>query len=262
VLSWNVHGLPYPLTNNRDLRMKRIAERIEAERPDVVALQESWPGSVGPLEAALRSYSMHYAPTSFGNASGGLIFLVRREGAFRADGPSLRFHPYSRYAPWYRIWEADGLAGKGALFLPVVREDGTRVWIVNTHLQARYGTRDYRVVRRAQLRELRSWIDSLGDTQPVVIAGDLNTSARIDVVYDELDSIGIDHAFLLHESSTTTKTYPPGSTKGWIDYVLVRPHPFTSRGNITLIKNERKDYPYSDHNGLMLDLELLPPPRK
>ena len=239
--------------------MKNIAERIEVEQADVVALQEAWPGSIGPLVSGLRSYSIHYARTTFGNAAGGLVLLVRRDGAFRAEDDSLRFRRFSVSAPWFRIWEADGLAGKGALLLPVVREDGTRLWIVTTHLQARYGPRDYRRVRRAQLRELASWMDALGGDEPVVLAGDLNTPARIDPVYDELESLGVDHAWLLHENGTTTKYHPPHSTRGWIDYVLVRSFPFESRGKASLIRNERRDKPYSDHNALVIDIELFPP---
>jgi endonuclease/exonuclease/phosphatase family metal-dependent hydrolase len=239
--------------------MKRIAERIEAEKPDVVALQEAWPGSMAILESGLPSYSLHYTRTMFGNAAGGLVLLVRRDGRFRAEEASLRFRSFSESGPFYRIWEADGLAGKGAVFLSIVREDGTRLWIVTTHLQARYGPRDYRRVRRAQLRELKSWIDSLGGQEPVVLAGDLNTPARIDPVYDELESIGVDHAWHLHENGTTTKPHPPHSTAGWIDYVLLRPHPYESRGTASLIRNERRDHPYSDHNALVLDLELFRP---
>jgi endonuclease/exonuclease/phosphatase family metal-dependent hydrolase len=251
--------LPFPFSENRTGRLKNIAERIEAGKPDVVALQEAWPGSIGPLSSGLRSYSLHYAPTTFGNAAGGLVLLVRRDGAFRAEEASLRFREFSDSAPFYRIWEADGVAGKGALFLPVVREDGTRLWLVTTHLQARYGPRDYRRIRRAQMRELKSWIESLGGREPVLIAGDLNTPARIDPVYDELESIGVDHAWLLHENGTTTKAHPPNSTRGWIDYVLVRSHPFVSRGTASLIRNERRDHPYSDHNALVIDIELFRP---
>jgi endonuclease/exonuclease/phosphatase family metal-dependent hydrolase len=259
LLTWNVHGLPYPFTQNRAARLKRIAERIESEQPDVALLQEAWPGSIGPLTDGLANYSTLYAPTSLGSAAGGLVVLVRRSGRFRADEPALRFRPYTTYAPLYRFWEADGLAGKGAVFLPLVRADGQRIWIVNTHLQARYGSRDYRVIRRAQLRELRRWIDALGEKEPVLVAGDFNTPARIDPAYAELQSIGIDHAWLLHESGTRTTNYPLHSTAGWIDYVLLRGGPFESRGGVRLIENERIDHPYSDHSAIVADIELFLP---
>lgn len=258
LISWNVHGLPWPITQNLTLRMQAIAERIEAEEPDVVAFQEAWPGSLGSLEAGLPSYTLHYSPTTFGNASGGLVILLRNGGALRADATSLQFRSFSRYGALHRFWEADGLAGKGALFLPLEAGDGTRIWIVNTHLQARYGSRDYRVVRRAQLRELAAWLDSLGSEDPVVIAGDFNTPARIDPAYAELAAIGVDHAWLLHESGTKTTNYPIHSTAGWIDYVLMRSGRFESCGDVRLIENERADVPYSDHSGLVADIVLGP----
>ena len=44
VLSWNLHGLPWPLSKDPRGRLQRAGAKIRELAPDIVMLQEIWSG--------------------------------------------------------------------------------------------------------------------------------------------------------------------------------------------------------------------------
>lgn len=72
-------------------------------------------------------------------------------------------------------WDYD--ADKGAALVQVDK-NGTRTWVVGTHLQAdqsNTSTDTTQATRLEQLREIRGWVDGIaGTSAPVLIGGDLN----------------------------------------------------------------------------------------
>jgi endonuclease/exonuclease/phosphatase family metal-dependent hydrolase len=255
LLSWNVHGLPYPVTRNRAHRMQRIGERIAAEKADVAVLQEVWPGALTPLVSAAAGYSAHFVPTFFGSPSGGLVVLVRDGAGWSVDAGSLRFRAYSRWGARRKVWEGDGIAGKGALFVALDDASGRRLWIAATHLQSRYGSSDYANVRLWQVRELGRWLGELAD--PVLVAGDFNTPATEAQGYQAISALGIDLTQDVRHRTGAVTNYPLHSTAAWIDFVLLRPgNARLERSSLRLIENERIDHPYSDHSALVADVDL------
>lgn len=254
ILSWNVHGLPWPVTRHRPLRMRRIGERIAAERVDIALVQEVWAGAVRPLREAARGYRALFVPTVLGSATGGLVALVREGSGFAVD--PLRFRRFARHAPKRRLREGDALAGKGALFLTLTHAaSARRILVVNTHLQARYRPNDYAWIRLAQARELGEWL--AGEEGPVLVAGDFNTPARESLIYDNIASLGVDLTAEERNRSGAVTNYPVHSDAAWIDYVLLRPGAAAwSASPLRLIENERIDHPYSDHSALVVDVEL------
>jgi len=257
ILSWNVHGLPSPFSKHRAQRLRRIAAQIATEKPDLLALQEVWAGSLRLLLPSCPGYAARFVRARNGGASGGLLLLVREGGDWTIDEHTLRFRRFSHYAPRHRVWEADGLAGKGAAFLCLDhRADRGRLWLVNTHLQSRYRSNAYVTVRRAQLHELGRWVHELGESAPVVLAGDFNTPADGDPLYEGVASLGVDVTAGSRRRGDVTH-HPAQSAAGWIDYVLVRP-PAGGRaaGRTRLIENVASDDPYSDHAGLVADVEV------
>jgi endonuclease/exonuclease/phosphatase family metal-dependent hydrolase len=260
ILSWNVHGLPWPITSDRALRMQRIGERMVAEKPDVAVIQEAWPGTITPLLAAAPGYSAHYVESGLGSPAGGLAIFVRHGADWSLDETSLRFRAFTSYAPWHRLWEGDAIAGKGALFAALVhRTSQKRLWIAATHLQARYGLLHYVDVRLAQLRELGTWLRDFEES--VVIAGDFNTPSGEEAVYPALAALGIDISVRERERTGVGTKVPTTawSLPAWIDYVLVRPGSMRyRRSKVRLIQNERMDVPYSDHSALVADITFGP----
>jgi endonuclease/exonuclease/phosphatase family metal-dependent hydrolase len=258
VLSWNVHGLPYPITADRPQRMARIAERIAAEAPHVVVLQEVWPGALTTLEPLLPDYGAFYQETSIGSPAGGIVVFVRRDARWTVEATAVEFRAFSCCGPWYRLWEGDGIAGKGALFVPLQHSSGRMLHVVGTHLQSRYGASDYADVRRAQIEQIRQWVADAGGT--AIVAGDFNTPATDESMYASIAAIGIDlTAAERAKAAKPVTNFPIHSDAGWIDYVLLRPGDMRlGTSSLRLIENESIDDPYSDHSGLVADVALEP----
>ncbi len=257
-MTWNVHGLPAQASKHRRERLRRIADEVTSERADLVAFQEAWVGSVRVLADALPGYVACFDPQRSGSSAGGLLTMVSRDGAWKPAATAPRFRSFSSSAPAWKFWQADGLAGKGALLVPLERRsDGAPLWLVNTHLQARYRSDSYRDVRVAQLRELGAWVHELGVAAPIVLAGDFNTPPQESDVYRELATLGIDVSRKAHSKPGAVTNYPGHSSAGWIDYVLVRAPSGQEVSCATrLILNRTVDDPYSDHHGLVAELSI------
>jgi endonuclease/exonuclease/phosphatase family metal-dependent hydrolase len=176
------------------------------------------------------------------------------------DETSLRFRAFSRHGPRHRVWEADGIAGKGALFVALEHAStGERLWVAGTHLQSRYQASDYAPVRLWQVRELGRWLRELAGT--ALIAGDFNTPATEQRVYDAIAELGIDLTEDERRRSGGVTNYPVHSTAAWIDYILLRTGDARLEdSSLHLIENERIDHPYSDHSALVAAVELNPCP--
>lgn len=259
LLSWNVHGLPAPITRHRALRLRRIAAQVDVQKPDVVALQEAWAGSLAILAAALPAWTPLYHRTRAGGAAGGLLVLVPNRGDWAADAATLRFRRYSHYAPRHRVWEADGLAGKGALFVCLEHRGGHRkLWLANTHLQSRYRANAYEQVRHSQLHELTRWVHEHGVAVPMLLCGDFNTPADGDPLYEHIAALGDDLTRRERERRAGAATnFPLQADAGWIDFVIARPAAGgEANAEVRLIENETADDPYSDHSAIVADVEI------
>lgn len=259
LLSWNVHGLPAPITRHRALRLRRIAAQVDVHQPDVVALQEAWAGSLAIVAQALPAWTPFFHRTRAGGAAGGLLLLLPKRGNWTADASTLRFRRYSHYAPRHRVWEADGLAGKGALFLGLAHRSGHgHLWLVNTHLQSRYRANPYEQVRHAQLHELTRWVHEHGTTTPMLLCGDFNTPAEGDPLHEHIAALGDDLTRAERDRRGGGATnFPLQAEAGWIDYVIARAAAGGGAGgDVRLIENTAADDPYSDHSGLLADVEF------
>lgn len=250
LLSWNVHGLPFIGWTRR---AGKIADAVRRLQPDIVAFQEVWQNSFnGTLLPWTEPFRAAFAPSALGwGLRGGLGVLVRLDSGWQVG--DVRFERYRVAAPWYRLDEGDGIAGKGILAVEV-RRDGERLTIVDTHLQAAYGARRYPEVRRAQLEQLAAFVARLGDGSPVLIAGDLNTEPDEDLYDSHIASLGEDlTAEERRLRGGATCFDRDGGRREWIDYAILRGAPATV--SLTRIESRAPDDPYSDHDGLLLCLE-------
>jgi len=251
LLSWNVHALPHFRAR---ARLGRVVDKIAELQPDVVCLQEVWAGHhADKLRCGLAGAYAALAMTHVRNwPRGGLVILIRRASGFRADPPT--FVPYTAHASRRRVWEGDGVSGKGVLSVRLHR-DGEALSIVNTHLQAQYhrNGRRYSGVRRAQLTQLALRLEQLGANEAVLVAGDLNTSPT--------ESLYAQHVVALGRDLTEPARRQVGggthldryvSTPSWIDYVLARG--LVAQANVGRIENTAPDVPYSDHHGLIVEI--------
>lgn len=258
-ISWNVQGLP--LASARPAaRMDAVARRIAGEKPHFVLLQEVWHASylrriatgLGP------DYSCAGSPARrFGWLRGGLAVFVRRDRGWRIR--ETEFASFRASAPWWRLDEGDGLAGKGYLVVRLSR-GGQRLTLLDTHLQAQYaGSRgSYDGTRREQAAQLRSYVASAFGSDPVLIAGDFNTAPSDPVFHAEIATLGVE---MTREervrSASGTATLRRNGQRAWIDYVFGRGLRNEPEGNGALrIPSRDTDEAYSDHDGLLVQFRL------
>ncbi len=152
--------------------------------------QEVWRASdASLLVRALPGWIATYVRGSIGSPKGGLVAFVRASSGWLARGAP-QFHAYASSAPAWKIWEGDGLGGKGVQILDLER-GSQRVLFAHTHLQSQYPGDDYALVRESQLAELHEIVLHLGKGIPIVIAGDFNTDWR-EPLYSRLTALGTD----------------------------------------------------------------------
>ena len=251
VLSWNLHGLPWPLSRDPAGRMRQVAGKIRELSPQIILLQEVWLGS--QVELLVRElqpqWTALYEPRAFNAPKGGLLAFVRQSKRCHMRG-NARFRSFTSSAPLWRFWEGDGLGQKGILSLDLLCDNST-ISVIDTHLQSQYSGLDYYSVRQSQIRELQSIVSARSGDSSVLIAGDFNTDAR-EPLYSSLVSLGVDMTADARQGCKCgTIVDQPGGIPQWIDYILVKTLPgWSPLAGVKLVCNRTTDDPYSDHQGV------------
>ena len=258
LLCWNVHGKPYAWSNEE--RLSNVAGVIVSEHPQLVVLQEVWKrADAHHLERALESQYELVSPHQGDDrlSKSGLLSFVRRDAPLRVDGSS--FHAFADEAPAWRIWQGDGLAEKGIHRIELSRGD-VSVTLLNTHLQAEYGELRYTDVRSNQLEQLQSVGHGMQRSTLVLAAGDLNTRPD-ESLYEFVTDFWVD---LTEESRRRcdcgTVLVDDSGGEEWLDYILTRR---AQNWTVTMrrfqrVVNDKLDDPYSDHHGLLAELDIRP----
>ena len=223
VATYNIHqgfdlqGMP---------SLERIAEVVESERPDVIALQEvprGWVvnGSVdalGWLEQRLRMHSA-WGPAAdpfWGNALLSRFPIVKVE---------------NRPMP-----NNDVLNLARAYLLVTIDVDGQLVQIVATHLHHVGSEARHRI---PQVNELITAVDW---SQPSVLLGDLNAQPH----HAEIRTLGENGLSL---NQPPVRTYPANRPRRQIDYVM-------ATEDFTVLESYAVDTEASDHLPLFADLRF------
>lgn len=149
VMTWNVWGLPWPLSVDRTERLSEVPQ--ELDRADVVGIQEAWSGALRRLDSPL------VLPQEQPGDSG-----LALAGALCGETSRALFHPFTVRTGSERFKR------KGILETDVV-VDGVLVRVYNTHLQ--HGSRSA-PVRSAQIAQLLQLLDE--HDLPAVVLGDFN----------------------------------------------------------------------------------------
>ena len=259
VLSWNLHGLAWPLSKDLAGRMDRVSAKVRVLSPDVVLLQEVWLRS--QVERLTTALGPDWKPICIkrrsGGPSGGLLAFIRTTKGWRTVSVP-EFHHFAASAPVWKIWEGDGLGGKGVL--SVVLECGEqRICAINTHLQSQYSGSNYAEIREAQLIELRKVVSNFHASVPAIVAGDFNTDAG-ESLYSLVGALGTDLTAETRElSNVGTTANPRDGHPEWIDYIVAaNSHAWSVSATLELIANQSADVPYSDHSGLFCTIRLTP----
>jgi endonuclease/exonuclease/phosphatase family metal-dependent hydrolase len=257
MVSWNLHGLPWPITTDPGGRMARVGERVRAAAPRIAAFQEVW--TRGYARRLARALGPDWTPLDVKRAAGGprgglIVFVRESEGWAVRAAPE--FRPYEAHAPWWRLLEGDGASGKGYLTVHLAY-DGRPFDLIDTHLQSQYPGDDHRAVRAAQVAQLRGGVSRMDPAVPLIIAGDFNTDWREDL-YSSAAVLGADLTEEFHRRCGCGTVFDSqDGRRPWIDYILsANPGRWRASAKTGLIANRGADDPYSDHDGLSCAMTL------
>jgi hypothetical protein len=114
-------------------------------------------------------------------------------------------------------------------------------------------------VRRQQLIELREAIDE--DALPALLAWDLDTTPD-EAALGALAGFRELTAPLRERCACGTSVQEP-ATLDWLDYLFARiPEGWRIAAEVSLLRSQKPDVPYSDHQGLDAILRISPPTAK
>ena len=200
VMTYNVHGLPWPIVSDRTADLYAIGDRLAAMRrhgdaPQIVVLQEAFTATADGIAAragypyVLRGPTAGEVSSLANTGTPDEMFRMRGEGwgAFLPSGLIL-MSEYPIVQSWHAAFPRADCAGfaclanKGALFARVaVPGVAVPVQIATAHMNSRLATdtpgthADEAYVREAQ--SLNQFIQAHADgRQPLILAADLNVS--------------------------------------------------------------------------------------
>ena len=197
---WDSYVFP---DHNR--RMLEIGKFLAKHDPDLVGIQEAFIEKdrellLDQLKDSRLKY-WEYFPS--GTMGSGLMII----SAFPIQKTG--YHRYSKNGKWYKPWQGDWYAGKGAARVNIeLPEDAGYIDFYNTHAVAGYKKQSdlHTEDRIVQMKELAAFMkESSADAFPAILVGDINCSpgsAEYQAVVDQagltrlmnIDS-GVDHIF-------------------------------------------------------------------
>jgi endonuclease/exonuclease/phosphatase family metal-dependent hydrolase len=255
VASYNVWALPLGFSRDLEGRLRRLPDALRALAPDVVALQEVWPGT-GARGAVAKGLEDEYVAAK--SDRGGLMVLSR--------WPILeeRFVPYPTTPD---LSPVERLAGKGVLEV-VVKTPGGPMRVVTTHMVA--------FDSKARERGIPVLAEVLADREdlPLVAAGDFNVRrvvgprGTLTPAYRRLLASGCEDCApptrveegVYTELSNSHVGWPrSGDDEGWWrpDHVLHRSAPDAELRLVSArMALDTPETALSDHNLMLVDLRL------
>jgi endonuclease/exonuclease/phosphatase family metal-dependent hydrolase len=260
----NVWGLPQPLAENPSARMREIGRALPRLGLDAIVFQEVWTGRAQSLLARFgpRAGLAHVWAGATGIRGSGLLVLSRH------PIEAVHFEPYLlRGDPD----NGDFYSGKGFAQLRLAASPQP-LTLVDTHLHARYTTEvahEFRSQRIGQIVQLAASAASV--RSPLLVAGDFNLYEGLDEYQVLLGLAGLRDAAAevgareptVVRSNPYRRTSPKPDRR--IDLVLARDGVETGVRvrHVERIFDEPfehggREIAYSDHAGLLVELELVP----
>ncbi len=265
IITFNIADA-YLFTNNRPERMRAIGAKLTELDPDLVVFQEAFIAKDRAIlcEALADSRLKHHAIYPAATMGNGL--LISSAWPIR----EVYFHRYEHSNPWWRIGEGDWWVGKGVGLARVELPGGNCIDLYNTHAQSGRISSDYRAVRRHQMAELATFLNtSHTPTAPAFIGGDFNTALGqedMELAISEaglqrvmsLDSL-VDHIFAIQSPLYTFETIETVA----INETIQGSHPSLFLGRAPTLseyKTARFGPPgetrLSDHDGYMSTIRI------
>jgi endonuclease/exonuclease/phosphatase family metal-dependent hydrolase len=299
LMTWNVGAPPWAGFHISECQYRekfdRAAGAIRRHRPDLVLLQEVAYKANGEYLAERLSdsfeclserwpdkpvvpYWLYWLPPlalfhfHYRMNKAGLMAFARSGSEWKLDGAAT-YQPYRASASQFRIFEGDGHLEKGIQRLPIAHaKTGTKLVLLNTHLQAQYPERNrtYDEVRELQIEQLAATLAGEPGDAVVLAAGDFNVcqssfqsecfNPHDDALYDALTSSWREltrEARVGCERGCSTFLGGEGESPQWLDYVFARD---ASAGAVRVADVHfvglDPSPSISDHLGVLIDLEI------
>jgi endonuclease/exonuclease/phosphatase family metal-dependent hydrolase len=267
ILTLNVWGLPWPVGTLVAERMAAIGDALSGLAPDVAVFQEAWTADtrIALARAGSSAGLDHAFPEPGGPRQGGLLVLSRHP----LRDP--RYVPYTLNGFPERIDHADYWGGKGFIAAEIGSADDAFT-LAATHMHARYGAREqdrYVGHRMAQVVELALALGALPG--PLVAVGDFNFEESFEEHAVLTGMTGLeDVARSLDRREDTVRwegsvVRPLGRGGARVDYAFCRSGSGRTLRPLSLervldrtIELAGRTTNYSDHAGLLVELELAP----
>lgn len=246
LVTFNIQDLLVVAKDHED-RMMAIARKLSTLDPDIVGFQEAFIGEhrellIGELEKYTRLRHFQYYPS--GKVGSGVLtasaFPIREAW----------FHRYADSNPWWKVWEGDYWAGKGAGLARIELPNGALLDFFNTHAQADYGVPANTIVRRNQMSGLAQFVNEakMGSV-PVFVVGDLNSrvgSAEFDaaVVPTKLARVMNIDSHIDHILAVNDPAY---------SFTVLDTQPIVER-----VRSNGKEFDLSDHPGFYTLVQVAP----
>lgn len=246
VLTFNIQDL-LVVASNHENRMRAIARKLNEVDPDIAGFQEAFVAAHREiLTTALKQQTrlQHFQYYDSGTMGSGVLIA----SAYPIE--EVYFQRYTDNNPWWKIWEGDWWAGKGAGLARIALPGGRYLDFYNSHAQAGYGNPYYDTVRTNQMSEFARFIlASHASTIPALVVGDLNCRKEdpdCQALYDGASLVpatnmetGIDQ--ILHVED-------PAYTVEVIDTLQINKRSVVDGAEVTL----------TDHNGYLSTLQIGP----
>jgi endonuclease/exonuclease/phosphatase family metal-dependent hydrolase len=289
VLTYNVHGLPWPLSSGRPTALREIGDELSEMRrdhrePDIVLIQEGFTGSVarlirtsgyaywaqGPgrsdrvrdpaLKGAMPKGSVHHPEVGegWGKFTGAGLYILSNYPIVHVETQAYKF-----CAGW------DCLANKGVMLaqiaIPGLPEP---IDVVNTHLNSRHAARvpvSWSIQAYAtQVAQLRRFIDSRRTAaSPLLVGGDFNVKGapdRYSLLVRDPESYSTVSQYCVGAASCRVRPFPADSTP-WLDSQDLQA--FGGAGGVAVCPTETErmfdgavEPKLSDHDGYLVRYRL------
>lgn len=258
----------YLFTGNRRERMRAIAAELARLDPDLVGLQEAFVAADRALlRRALAGSRLRHEVRFPGATVGNGLWIL---SAFPIQ--EAYFDRYEHAGRWYRLWEGDWWAGKGAGLARAALPDGSTVDFFVTHAQAGRGNPENREVRMEQMRQLARFVgEARTGTAPAFVVGDFNTRPGAPDYELAVSRAGlgrvmtldseIDHIFAVRDARYRFEVLDTvvieGTTRGSGPELLVSRRP-TWGELVGLLFGAPAVTRWSDHPGYMATVRIVP----
>ena len=250
VMSFNIrNGLAKDGENSWEYRQEFVIETIRSFNPDLLGLQEVHQFQADYIKEQLPEYD-YYGVAREADGTGEVVPVLFRSDRFVLSDSGHFWLSETPEVPGSKSWDSALPRIATWVGLQDSLDNGTQLIFGNTHFDHKG-----KVARLESAKLIRSRIDSVASTTPIIVAGDFNTHEQLQPYTELVRSLGsinsplIDTYRVIHpqkrELEGTFNAFTGERSRNRIDWILTTQDFLTLNASINYT-NENGRYP-SDH---------------